>query len=334
MSGFIENPTDVIAKSRKNSQVGTVIHKFPKSEAIPYLMILGFKEYSYGDVNAGVGGTQTINKQTIVLPLPLQLNDTTGLEISSADSGIASLVTGVLKNDIVDSKDRSADAQYYADIIQKTSAAVGASLSSSNSAISQILGKVALGGAAAVGFETGTTGSLLNGAAINPYETMEFKGVKLKTHSFNWRLSPSNKDDSDAIRDIVETIKQNILPSYIAVSGFGSAHNLLKYPHLAQISFLGIDQNYYYKLKPAFITSFNVRYNGGEQLNVFKGGKPVVVELAMELTEVNIHTAGDYNGVDQATSSGFGGSAISELASGIGKTAYNYIADSIVGKAN
>jgi hypothetical protein len=333
MSGFVENPTDVISKSRRNSQVGTVIHKFPKSEAIPYVMILGFKEYSYGDVYNGAGGAQTINKQSIVLPLPLQLNDTTGLEISSADGAMASTITGVLKKNIVDSKDRSADAQYYADIIQKTSAAVGVSLSASDNLFSQTIGKIALGTAAAVGFETGTTGSLLNGAAINPYETMEFKGVKLKTHSFSWRLSPSNKDDSDAIKNIVETIKQNILPSYIAVSGFGSAHNLLKYPHLVQISFLGIDQNYYYKLKPAFITSFNVRYNGGDQLNVFKGGKPVVVELAMELTEVNIHTAGDYNGVDQATSSGFAATVADDIINQ-GKSVINYVADSFVGRAN
>jgi len=306
MSGFIENPRDVISKSRRNSQVGTVIHKFPKSEAIPYLMILGFKEYSYGDVNAGAGGKNEINKETIVLPLPLQLNDTTGLEISSADAGLASFVMGMRggKDSWVNGDSASADVRYYADIIQKTALAAGNALSSSNNGFLAGAGAILAGAGIIAGVDTGTTGSLLNGAAINPYETMEFKGVKLKTHSFSWRLSASNRDDSDAIKDIVATIKKNILPEYIAVSGYGSAHNLLKYPHLANISFLGIDQEYYYKLKPAFITSFNVRYNGGDQLNVFKGGKPVVVELAMELTEVNIHTANDY-GVTQNLKSSY-----------------------------
>lgn len=296
MAGFVESPSDIIARSRRNGQVGTTIHKFPRSEAIPYMMILGFKEYSYASVAADAGGENVINKESIVLPLPMQLNDATNIEASSADAGIANIVNALGNRDYSQGDSGTADARYYADFIQKTALAVGGSLATSDKPGLKALGGLIGAGGVAAGIGTGTTGSLLSGAAINPYETMEFKGVKLKTHSFTWRLSPSSKEDSDAIKDIVKTIKMNILPSYIAVTGVGSAHNLLKYPKLALVSFLGIDQEYYYKLKPAMITSFNVRYNGGEQLNVFKGGKPVVVELAMELTEVNIHTSADYGG--------------------------------------
>ena len=295
MAGFVESPSDIIAKSRRNGQVGTTIHKFPRSEAIPYMMILGFKEYSYASVAADAGGENVVNAESIVLPLPMQLNDATNIEASSADAGLANIVNA-LGNPLSQGESLTADARYYADFIQKTALAVGGSLATSDKLGLKALGGLIGAGGVAAGIGTGTTGSLLSGAAINPYETMEFKGVKLKTHSFTWRLSPSSKEDSDAIKDIVKTIKMNILPSYIAVTGVGSAHNLLKYPKLALVSFLGIDQEYYYKLKPAMITSFNVRYNGGEQLNVFKGGKPVVVELAMELTEVNIHTSADYGG--------------------------------------
>jgi hypothetical protein len=305
MAGFVESPDDVIARSRRNGQVGTVIHKFPRSEAIPYMMILGFKEYSYASVAADAGGTNVVNKESIILPLPLQLNDMTGIEASSADAGIANMTIGMMNKDLVGGQDLSTDARYYADFIQKGALAVGGSLAGSNNVITAAVGKLIGGAGIAAGLGTGSTGSLLSGAAINPYETMEFKGVKLKTHSFNWRLSPSSVEDSEAIKDIIKTIKMNILPSYIAVTGVGSAHNLLKYPKLAWISFLGIDQEYYYKLKPAMITSFNVRYNGGEQLNIFKGGKPVIVELAMELTEVNIHTSGDYGGAMQSSGSGW-----------------------------
>jgi hypothetical protein len=234
----------------------------------------------------------------------MQLNDGTNIEASSADAGIANIVNAFQKGNFAQG-DPGTDVRYYADFIQKTAALASVSLSGSANPATKTTGNIAGAAAVLAGLGTGTTGSLLSGAAINPYETMEFKGVKLKTHSFTWRLSPSSKEDSDAIKDIVKTIKMNILPSYIAVTGVGSAHNLLKYPKLAWVSFLGIDQEYYYKLKPAMITSFNVRYNGGEQLNVFKGGKPVVVELAMELTEVNIHTSGDYGGAMQSSGSGW-----------------------------
>jgi hypothetical protein len=324
MAGFVESPSDIIAKSRRNGQVGTTIHKFPRSEAIPYMMILGFKEYSYASVAADAGGENVVNAESIVLPLPMQLNDGTNIEASSADAGIANIVNAFQKGNF-SGGELGTDARYYADFIQKSALAVGGSLAGSNNALTAMIGKFVAGAGVVAGLGTGTTGSLLSGAAINPYETMEFKGVKLKTHSFTWRLSPSSKEDSDAIKDIVKTIKMNILPSYIAVTGVGSAHNLLKYPKLAWVSFLGIDQEYYYKLKPAMITSFNVRYNGGEQLNVFKGGKPVVVELAMELTEVNIHTSGDYGGAMQSSGSGWimeGAQSILDTGRGVVNTVF------------
>jgi hypothetical protein len=324
MAGFVESPSDIIARSRRNGQVGTTIHKFPRSESIPYMMILGFKEYSYASVAADAGGENVVNAESIVLPLPMQLNDGTNIEASSADAGIANIVNAFQKGNF-SGGELGTDARYYADFIQKSALAVGGSLAGSNNGLTAMIGKFVAGAGVVAGLGTGTTGSLLSGAAINPYETMEFKGVKLKTHSFTWRLSPSSKEDSDAIKDIVKTIKMNILPSYIAVTGVGSAHNLLKYPKLAWVSFLGIDQEYYYKLKPAMITSFNVRYNGGEQLNVFKGGKPVVVELAMELTEVNIHTSGDYGGATQSSGSGWimeGAQSILDTGRGVVNTVF------------
>jgi hypothetical protein len=134
------------------------------------------------------------------------------------------------------------------------------------------------------------------------FETVQFKGVRLKQHAFNWRLSPANQTDSERLRAVINKIKANILPAYIGVSGpaqYGT-HALLQYPKIAFISFYGIDQEYYYKLKPAIITQFSARYNGGEQLNIYKGGKPAVVDISMELTEMTSHSTEDYGGSQTA----------------------------------
>jgi hypothetical protein len=284
MPGFIENPSDVIARSRQNSQVGSISLRFPKSESIPYTMLLNFQEYRYQAQSSS--SLQKIDGGTVVLPLPLQLTDTTEVVASSASLGI-------LKAGIVEATRAVGEEATNPDTFTNYLSGLGTTVSNLYNEITTdprgtLSDLTAAGGT--------TVGSILTGKVANPFETMEFKGVNLKKHAFNWRLSPSNSADSDAIKDIITYIKKNTLPSYnnTAIPGSTGQHALLNYPKLAMISFLGIDQNYYYRLKPAMITSFNVRYNGGEQLNVFKGGKPVVVELAMELTEVNIHTSEDY----------------------------------------
>lgn len=300
MPNFVENPAGVIAAARRNSVTAGSNFRFPASESIPYVMLMNFKEYNYKE-NIGLGTENFANeasKSSIVLPLPLQLRDSVGIEASSVSGSIAAITsTGLDFEGYQGGGNFQSNARYYAQLMA-TVAGVAAG------AASQLRGPIAaavtagLGGVSAIANQAaGTTGSLLLGQAINPFETMEFKGVKLKSHSFNWRLSPSSQKDSDALRDIINEIKKNILPSYVgAVGPAALAHALLKYPNLAMITFLGINQDYYYKLKPCMITGFDIRYNGGEQLNVFKGGKPIVVELTLEMTEVQIHTSGDYGG--------------------------------------
>lgn len=300
MPNFVENPANVIALSRKNSITAGSTIRFPVSENIPYLMLMNFKEYKYSE-NIGLGTENYMNeisKGSIVLPLPLQLRDSVGIEASSVSGTIAAI--GSTFTDVggyQGGTDFLSSIQYYSKAIEAiaTASAAGASnLKGPWAGIATAGFGIIAAGANQAG---GTTGSLLLGQAVNPFDTMEFKGVKLKSHSFSWRLSPSNSDDSNALRDLIKEIKKNILPSYVGAAGPAAlAHALLKYPNLAMITFLGINQDYYYKLKPCMVTGFDVRYNGGEQLNVFKGGKPVVVELSLELTEVQIHTSGDYGG--------------------------------------
>jgi hypothetical protein len=300
MPNFVENPSDVIAAARKNSVTAGETIRFPVSEDIPYVMLMNFKEYRYNE-NTGLGTSNysiQSQKGSIILPLPLQLRDSVGIEASSVEGSKAAIFQTIRNGDLPQSgTDLQSNIRYYSDVIQKAAAAAALAASESKNPRIQALGGVAGLTALVAGVATGTTGSLFFGQAINPFETMEFKGVKLKTHGFNWRLSPSSSADSDALVKLINEIKKNMLPKYVGALGPAAlAHALLQYPNVAMITFLGINQNYYYKLKPCMITGFDVRYNSGEQLNVFKGGKPVVVELALELTELQIHTSEDYGG--------------------------------------
>lgn len=296
MPNFVENPAGIIAAARRNSITAGETIRFPVSENIPYIMLMNFETYNYSDIISNNNSyTSRAKSGTVVLPLPLQLRDATEIEASSAEGDYAAILSTITDLSNYQSGDSLlSNGRYYASVIQKALGAAAAALADGGNK----LGAAIAGGAAGIaGIGTGTTGSLLSGQAINPFETMQFKGVRLKNHAFNWRLSPSSREDSDALAKLINEIKKNMLPKYVGALGPAAlAHALLQYPNVAMITFLGINQNYYYKLKPCMITAFEVRYNGGEQLNVFKGGKPVVVELSLGLTELQIHTSEDYGG--------------------------------------
>lgn len=306
MGTTITDPTEVINSNRSRylTSPGNVM-RFPSSD-IPYKMLINFKEYVYTNNVAtaplitAASNISMIDNGSIILPLPLQLNESFEIERENISSA-ALAFGGSLINDRnfnlpggVTSLGLD-DLQAYNTLISSTGIlGVIGSLASGNKTVGAATGTLAaVGGVAGTG-----QASLLTGKAVNPFQTVQFKGVNLKRHSFAWKLSPSSYQESVILKNIINKIKGNILPAYSKAIGpeqFG-AHALLKYPGIAMASFHGIDQEFYYKLKPSMITSFTARYNGGDQLSVYRGGKPVIVELSMEMLEMSIHTSDDYGG--------------------------------------
>lgn len=301
------SPEETMAANRQRYLINPgSVTRFP-SEEIPYKILINFKDYSYTASQGGLIDSGSNVKQmdagSVILPLPLQLNDTTSISADQTNAGIAAGISA-LANQGLSATELSSmtqgtpeqNWQAYSKLISQGGlalAAAGSQLKGGLGTAAKIAGSL-LGTAGEIG-KSDTT-ALLSGQVTNSFETMQFKGVKLKQHAFNWRLSPSNSTDSERLRTIINQIKANILPSYIAVGGpsqYGS-HALQQYPKIAFISFYGIDQEYYYKLKPSIITQFSVRYNGGEQLNIYRGGKPAVVDISMELTELISHSSDDY----------------------------------------
>jgi len=135
------------------------------------------------------------------------------------------------------------------------------------------------------------------GATINPKSSLVFEGVNLKNFNFEWVLAPTEKAESDLLRNIVRRLKSNSLPSYNPESAFTRA--MLNYPSTVDIYMLGVDPSYYFLFKTAMIRNFNFNYtpNG---LSMLRGGKPSAVNLSIELQEMDIHTANDYGLPDSA----------------------------------
>lgn len=132
------------------------------------------------------------------------------------------------------------------------------------------------------------------GNTTNPKASLFFEGVNLKQFDFNWTLAPTDRSESDRIRDITNTIKRHILPTYGNAAGLNKV--LLNYPSTVDVFFLGVEDSYFMYFKTCMVQNFTVNYtpNG---LAFVGGGKPAMVNLNMTLMEMDIHTSEDYGGV-------------------------------------
>lgn len=145
----------------------------------------------------------------------------------------------------------------------------------------------------------GQTANQVFGSVLNPKETLAFEGVGLRSHSFNWELFPSNPEDSQQINKIINVMKRSVLPTTENFA-LGSAVNFerafLKYPHIVKIYLIGVDEKSFIQFKPAMVSNFTVDYaGGGGAVSIMKGGRPAGVNISINLQELSIQTANDYD---------------------------------------
>jgi hypothetical protein len=106
-------------------------------------------------------------------------------------------------------------------------------------------------------------------------------------------LIPRTEQESENLRQIANTIKRNMLPSYVNTSIV--QRTMFKYPSMVDVFFVGIDPNHYYYFKTCMVQTFTVNYtpNGNA---VLREGRPAAVQMQMNIMETDIHTAEDYGG--------------------------------------
>jgi hypothetical protein len=140
------------------------------------------------------------------------------------------------------------------------------------------------------------TAGAVAGRVVNPQQTLSFDGVNLRTFIFEWDLFPSNKQDTEQITNIVNFLKQQMLPQTVGIAGVsGLDKAFLQYPSVVELSLLGVQEKHFVRFKRAMIDKVNVDYTGsGNQVSIIKGGVPSAVTLSVGFTELTIQTAEDY----------------------------------------
>lgn len=291
-----ESPETVMNNSRNaNSVVGRYV--YPDSQSA-HNIVLVFRDYNYNPT-AGVVG-QRVNRNTsasVVLPIPSNLQDTYSVQINPFELGsMGALAADALAGEgtNISSEAAATAARAFSSTGEAPGAgeAVGSFLSNVRSAGAFVgrnaLDDLGIGGlSGAIDVATGT--------AVNPHVTLRFEGVNLKSHTFNWSMSPRNPREAETLKNLINYIRGRMLPSYAGGGGNTAiSRGLLQYPSIVDIFFTGIDQNYFYYFKPAMIQNFTTDYTpNGIALN--RGGKPSFINMTMQLTEAAIHTRNDVN---------------------------------------
>jgi len=306
-----QRPEKVIADSR-SSQSSNFLN-FPLNIGA-HSILLAFNKYAF--VPPGERGLNTLaggssrnragqfgpvpnGTDVIQLPLPANIQDTYSVRVAGHDMGIGGAAIASGASQFAGAGDISTGA--LGNILGEALPSVNWQ-QVLNPDLDQASRNVSFLGRRAID-------SLLSGASravdqglgntVNPKSSLFFEGVNLKQFDFNWTLAPTESAESDRIRDIITTIRRNILPTYGSAVGLNKV--LLNYPSTVDIFFLGVDDNYFFKYKTCMVQQFQNNYtpNG---LSVVTGGKPAMVSMNMTLMEMDIHTSEDYGGVSTGNS--------------------------------
>ena len=142
------------------------------------------------------------------------------------------------------------------------------------------LGAGAAAAAATQAFKAGLAGA---GIARNPHLATLFTGVNFRSHSFEYKLVPKNRFESNRLRYIIQKLKYHMAPDYAAEGHF------FTYPEQFDIEFHY--PNYLFDIGASVLTDFTVNYHGeGGSFYFDETNAPVSVSLNMTFQELTINT--------------------------------------------
>lgn len=213
--------------------------RFP-SDTPKYYTIFNIYEYARQNFfNASNAGSLGKIKETIVLPLPLSMNDSHNQNIGQVTAGLGAV------------------AGAEAGLAAGEYGGAGAFGAAAGGIIGAAAEKIVRGFAGPAVAAAAPAASFLSGYAPNEFNVVLYKGPTYKNHSLEFQLSPQNLGESKAIRSIINRFHTFSAPSLAAAGVFW------KFPHIFQIGYRP-NASYLYKFKPAMLISVGVDFIGGK----------------------------------------------------------------------
>lgn len=154
--------------------------------------------------------------------------------------------------------------------------------------ITSILG--GLNSSLAASINLGSLGLSIAGKTINPMLFLAFNHQNFREFTFEWVLAPRNKQESRAIKLIVDIFKNSSLPT----KGF-----IMDYPLIAMVRMSPNDLNGHMKFKPMAIQAVAANFTPNPTGPSFFGeanksdGAPTMVTLTVKLIEIKLWYRGE-----------------------------------------
>lgn len=297
-SKFLPVKEQILAKAQGATRYRNLATDMPDAD---YGMLLMFRDYQYQ--RSSERGFSQLNASnvtdTIFLPLPAQIQDKMDVRVVRFDQGTTGDVVSSLLSeiDINDLGVSNLSGAILKGAMKNMPGLQGNDLGEIASNLDKDLAFLLRRGVDSAFPNQGRNIDAGTGTFVNPKAALSFEGVEMKTHTFDWSIAPKSSEESDTLRQIIETIKKNMLPSYVNTSVVQRA--MFRYPSMVEIFFVGLDSDYYFYFKTCMIQGFSTNYtpNG---MTVLRGGRPAIVQMNMQVIESDIHTAEDYGGTSEA----------------------------------
>jgi hypothetical protein len=235
-----------------------------------YYMIFTFKAYQR---TAPLIESKALPLQTINLPIPTNLQEQFGMQYSDKQLGIA----GAIEENIRNSGGSFGSAEE-----------IGKSVGEGIKRLSASGSEAAFYGVRAVAGLSDSVGGAIDtatGAVLNPFQSLVFQGVNLRSHSFTYRFSPNSQRESDTLKEIIYEFKRRMHPEKTKL--------FLNFPDIVDIKFGKKDGEPYF-FTTCFLESMSLNYAPQGTPSFFsESSTPVEVEMTLNFKEIKPITRGD-----------------------------------------
>lgn len=238
-------------------------------------------------------GTNTLLK-SIILPLPKAISD--GQGASWGDNSINSMLAAATSAAASVAKGPDNGGKSLLDAGKDFVEGFGNEVGNEATRTAMSSAAIALGINALTGGD-GDINSLVSratGNIVNPNVELLFNGVQLRGgFNFIYDLIPRNQTESESIRNIIRTFKQQMLPNKRSTGFFIKAPNVfrLKYMRGGKVHpFLNL-------FKICALTNMSVDYSGSGTYASYHDATPVHMVLNLQFQELSPIYADDYDNI-------------------------------------
>jgi hypothetical protein len=236
-----------------------------------YYISFTFKKY---DRKVPLGNRVDLPQGVINLPIPTNLQEQFSMQYADKQLGVAGFLEKELGTALGGTTSGTSESW------KKAGEDIGKTMASKEA--------VFYGARSIAGLSDSVGGAVdkATGTVLNPYQSLLFQGVNLRSHSFSYRFSPNNKAESETLKNIIKEFKKRMHP--------GKDNLLYYFPDVCDIAF-GKSAKEPYFFKTCFLESMSVNYAPqGTPAFFAENFNPVEVEVSLSFKEIEPLTRDDF----------------------------------------